>query len=113
MIFGIIKKYKDIKNGAKDPAGFGQGVALDFVKIPLTIFTITGVVSLGLLFLLGFTEVLTGPFSFFRFLFWFLLVPFVLLEVFFWSLFRKFKKLIQKAKNRVDERVNTIDVEVK
>lgn len=112
MIFTIIKTYKDVKNGVKDPSGFGQDTLLEIIKIPLVIFTIGGTLALALFFVLGFTSLLSGPFGFFKFVFWFLAIFFVILEVVFWKLYSKAKSLIQKAKNRVDEEINTIKVEV-
>jgi hypothetical protein len=113
MIFAAFKTYRDVKNGVANPTGFGQDAILEVVKIPLIIFTVGGVLALALFFILGWTELLSGPFGFFRFLFWFLLIPFTVLQIFFWKLFSGFKKLVQRAKNRVDEEVNTIRVEVK
>ncbi|MBP7846402.1 MAG: hypothetical protein KA007_03095 [Candidatus Pacebacteria bacterium] len=113
MIFGIIKTYKDVRRGVNDPTGLGQDIALDVLKAPLILFTIAGIAGLVLFFILGWTELLSGPFGFFKFVFFLLLIPFTILEIVFWSLFNKLKKVIQNAKNRVDERINTIDVEVK
>lgn len=113
MIFTIIKTYKDVKNGVKDPTGFGQDALLEMIKIPLVIFTVGGILALALFFALGWTETLGGPFGFFKFVFWFLAIPFVVLEIVFWKIYSKAKSLIQKAKNRVDEEVNTIKVDVR
>jgi len=113
MIFTAFKTYKDVKNGVANPTGFGQDALLEVVKIPLVLFTVGGVLALALFFILGWTEVLSGPFGFFRFLFFFLLIPFGVLQLVFWKLFSSFKKLVQKAKNRVDDEVNTIKVEAK
>jgi amino acid permease len=113
MIFVAFKTYRDVKRGALNPTGFGQDAVLKMVKIPLIIFTIGGVLALALFFILGWTDLLSGPFGFFRFLFWFLLIPFTILQILFWKLFRRFKRMVQRAKNRVDEEVNTIKVNVK
>ena len=113
MIFSILKTYKDVKKGTADPTGFGRDLALDVLKVPLMIFTISGIFALVVLFLLGWTEVLSGPFGFFRFVFFLLLIPFGILQLIFWKLFNKAKKLLKQAKKKVDERMNTIDVEVK
>ncbi len=113
MIFGVIKTYKDVRKGVNDPTGLGQDIALDVLKAPLILFTFAGLFGLVLFFILGWTELLSGPFGFFKFVFFLLLIPFTILEIVFWSLFNRFKKILQKAKNRVDESVNTIDVEVR
>ncbi len=113
MIFTLIKTYREVKNGVKDPTGFGKDALLETIKIPLLVFTVGGILALALFFILGWTELLSGPFGFFKFLFWFLAIPFVILEIIFWKLFSSFKRLVQRAKNRVDESVNAIDVEVK
>ncbi len=113
MIFAAFKTYKDIKKGIASPTGFGQEALLDVIKVPLVIFTIGGIVALALFFILGWTELLSGPYLFFKFVFWFLLIPFSILQLVFWKLFSKAKTLVQKAKNRVDEEINTIRVEPK
>jgi len=113
MIFAAFKTYRDVKNGVANPTRFGQNAILEVVKIPLVIFTVGGVLAFALFFILGWTEVLSGPFGFFRFLFWFLLIPFVILQIVFWKIFSSFKKLVKRAKNRMDEEVNTIKVEAK
>jgi hypothetical protein len=113
MIFGILKTYKDVRRGVNDPTGLGQDIALDVLKAPLILFTIVGIAGLVPFFILGWTELLSGPFGFFKFVFFLLLIPFTILEVVFWSLFNRFKKILQKAKNRVDEHMNTIDVEAR
>ncbi len=102
-----------MKKGVKDPTGLGKEMALDVLKIPLVIFTIVGIGALALFYILGWTELLSGPYLFFKFVFWFSLIPFSILQIFFWKLFKSFKKLVQKAKNRIDEEVNTIKVEPK
>lgn len=113
MIFSAFKTYKDIKKGVASPTGLGQEMLLDVIKVPLVIFTIGGIVALALFFILGWTELLSGPYGFFKFVFWFLLIPFSILQLVFWKLFSKAKTLVQKAKNRVDEELNTIKVEPK
>ncbi len=113
MIFTIIKTYRDVKSGVKDPTGFGKDALLEIIKIPLLVFTVGGVLALVLFFILGWTDLLSGPFGFFKFVFWFLFIPFFILEIVFWKIYSKAKALVQKAKNRVDERMNTIDVEVR
>ncbi|MEZ4103544.1 MAG: hypothetical protein R3B55_03285 [Candidatus Paceibacterota bacterium] len=113
MIFGILKTYKDVKKGTADPTGFGQDILLGVLKAPIIIFTVSGILGLAVFFVLGWTDFLSGPFGFFRVVFWILFIPFFFLEILFWKLYSKAKSLIQKAKNRVDEEVNTIKVEPK
>lgn len=113
MIFAIFKTYKDVKNGVKDPTGFGQDALLEIIKAPLILFTILGGIFIVLFFVLGFTEIILNSLGFFRFLFWFSLVPFLILELIFWSLYGNVKKMVGNVKSRVDEEINTIKVEPK
>lgn len=113
MIFAAFKTYKDIKKGIASPTGLGQEMLLDVLKAPLIVFTVVGIGALTLFFIFGWTDLLSGPYGFFKFVFWFLLIPFSILELVFWKLFSKAKALVQKAKDRVDEEMNTINVEPK
>lgn len=111
MIFAIFKTYKDIKNGVADPTGFGQDALLEVLKVPLILFTIIGVLVLGLFYILGFTEIVLSSLGFFKFLFWISLIPFLILELLLWLFYKAISGMIGKVKNRVDKEINTIKVE--
>lgn len=102
-MFGIFKTISDVKKGIHDPAGLGQEMALDVVRAPIIIFTIIGILFLGLMFVLGFTSVFGHPYGFFKAVFWVMGVGFVLIELMLWSLFGVFKRMVQAAKKRVDD----------
>jgi hypothetical protein len=112
MIFGIFKTYRDIKKGTADPTGFGRGMLLGVVKAPLMLFTLIGLGALAICFIFGWTGLLFGPFGFFRFLFFIILIPFSIFGVIFWSIYSKLKKLTQRAKERMDEEINIISAEI-
>ncbi|MCC7469668.1 MAG: hypothetical protein IT284_00805 [Bacteroidetes bacterium] len=112
MIFAIFKTYKDIKRGTADPAGFGQEMLLDVFKVPLILFTIIGSVVLILLFILGWTNILLNSLGIFKVLFFLIFIPFLILEIIFWSIFGRIKKLTGKAKEKVNERLKAIDAEI-
>ena len=113
MIFAIFKTYRDVKKGVANPTGLGQEALLEVLSVPLFIFTIGGGLFIVFLGLLGWSELLGGPFGFFKFLCVFLGVPFLILTLIFWSLFSRVKKLVRRAKERVDEEIKTIKVEPK
>lgn len=116
MIFAIFKTYKDVKNGVKDPMGFGEGMLLESVRAPLILFTIVGGAILILFFLVGFTSVLIGPFGFFRFLLFFFLVPFVFAQFIFWKMYAGLKRLTKTLRKTTQSSLddpNVIDVEVR
>ena len=113
MIFSIFKTYKDIKKGIASPTGLGQEMLLDVIKVPIIFITISGIFGLAVFFAFGWTSFLGGPWGFFRFAFFFLLIPFTILEIVLWSLFNKAKQMVQKAKDRVGERINSINVQPK
>jgi hypothetical protein len=113
MIFAIFKTYKDIKSGVKDPTGFGQEALLEVIKAPLILFTILGILALGLFFILGFTEIIFSSLGFFRFLFWISLVLFLIFQIVIWSIYKSVKRIVERVKNRVDDEINTIKVEPK
>lgn len=113
MIFTILKTYRDVQHGVKDPTGFGQGALLEVLKVPLIIFTISGILGLALFFILGYTELLVPSWGFFRFVFWCAAILFGGFEVVLWKLYGKMKRMVARAKSRVDEELKTITVEPK
>lgn len=105
MIFAAIKTYKDLRDGTKDPTGFGRDLALDVIKAPLVLFSIIGLVGVAFFFILGFTELILPSLGFFKFVFFISFFVFLIVEVVTWTMFLKIKKLLEKAKKSVDARV--------
>ncbi|MEZ4114562.1 MAG: hypothetical protein R3B65_04020 [Candidatus Paceibacterota bacterium] len=97
MIFGILKTYKDVK-GCPKPDGFWTRYFAWGFESTDHYFYCFGDFGLAVFFVLGWTDFLSGPFGFFRVIFWILFIPFFFLEILFWKLYSKAKSLIQKAK---------------
>lgn len=104
-MFGIFKVYSDAKKGVKDPAGLGKELALDLIKGPLVLFTFLGAVFLAIMFTVGFTGLLGGPYIFFKVVFILLLIPFTIFELIGWSVYRKLERLAERAKQKVNEKI--------
>ena len=102
-MFGIFKTILDVRKGVKDPTGLGEEMALDVFRAPILIFTIIGILFLGLMFLLGFTGLFGHPYGFFKVVFWILTIPFVIIDLTLWSIFRAYKNLVSRAKKKVDD----------
>lgn len=102
-MFGIFKTIRDVKKGVKDPTGLGEELALDVFRAPILVFTIIGILFLALMFLLGFTSLFGHPYGFFKIVFWILTIPFVIIDLTLWSIFRAYKNLVRSAKKKVDE----------
>ena len=102
-MFGIFKTILDVRKGVKDPTGLGEEMALDVFRAPRLIFTIIGILFLGLMFLLGFTGLFGHPYGFFKVVFWILTIPFVIIDLTLWSIFRAYKNLVSRAKKKVDD----------
>jgi hypothetical protein len=107
MILKIFKIRSTVKELKEDPGKFAGeeagGLVLGMFIIPF----ISGILFLGLLFILGFTEILWGPFGFFKFLFFLFLFPSILV---FFILLRSYKLIRQSTKKVVD---STLKVESK
>lgn len=104
-MFGIFKIYSDAKKGIKDPAGLGKELALDLIKGPLIIFTFFGAVFLTLMAVLGLTHVFGGPYVFFKVVFILLLIPFTFFELIGWTLYKKIERVVEKARQKVNEKI--------
>jgi O-antigen/teichoic acid export membrane protein len=102
-MFGIFKTISDVRKGVKDPTSFGEELAIDVVKGPILVFTIIGVLFLLLMFMLGYTEVFGHPYGFFKVVFWLLAIPFFIIDLTLWSVFRAYKALVKSAKKKVDD----------
>lgn len=113
MIFSSFKTYRDIKSGIANPTDFGKEALLGIVKTPLLIFTVAGFVVLALFFILGWTELLTKPLGFFRVVFVLVLIPFSILQIIIWRLFKGLKRVIGKSKKTTEQQTEIIDVEIK
>lgn len=107
MIFRVLKIKNMVRDAKENPGNFASGEIGDLFMGLFIMPIISAVLLLGGLFILGFTEVLGGPYSFFRFFFW--LAIFCIF--FFFYLLRKMYKLVKSTtKNAVDQ---TIKVESK
>lgn len=104
-MFGIFKIYNDTKKGVKDPAGLGKDLALDLIKGPLILFTFLGAGFLAMMFTVGFTGLLGGPYLFFKVVFWLLLIPFTIFELIGWSVYIKLERLTEKVKQKVNQKI--------
>lgn len=104
-MFGIFKIYSDAKKGVKDPAGLGKELALDLIKGPLVIFTFFGAVFLTLMAVLGLTHIFGGPYLFFKAVFILLLIPFTIFELIGWTLYKKIERVVEKARQKVNEKI--------
>ncbi len=102
-MFGIFKTILDVRKGVKDPTGLGQELALDVFRAPVLVFTIVGILFLALMFFLGYTEVFGHSYGFFKVVFWILTIPFVIIDLILWSVFRAYKSLLRSAKKKVDD----------
>ncbi len=102
-MFGIFKTILDVRKGIKNPTGLGEELALDVFRAPILVFSIVGILFLALMFLLGFTGVFGHPYGFFKVVFWILFIPFVIIDLTLWSVFRAYKNLVRSAKKKVDD----------
>lgn len=111
MIFRMITIYKNVKEGRKDPAGFGRDQLIDTIKGFVIPFVIIGGLILVLFGLLGFSGVLgVGPFGFFKVIFVLGLLVFLVWLFILRIIFSSLKNVLNKAKDRVDARVFHHDV---
>ncbi len=109
-MFGILKTYKDMKKGVRDPGGLGKELALDIIKVPLLLFTILGGLFLVFMFILAFTSSLGGPYLFFKIVFILLTIPYILFQLIAWPIYRKLEGLAERAKSKINSKI--IDGEV-
>lgn len=107
MILKIFKIRSTVKELKEDPGKFAGGeiggMFLGMFIVPMILI----VFFQALLFILGFTGLLWGPFGFFKFLFFLFIFPSI---IFFSILFRAYKMIKGTAKKAVN---NTIKVESK
>lgn len=97
MLFTIIKTGLQGRQFQKDPSGFvASGVketALSILIIPVVI----AIIILGLLFTLGFTELLGGPFGLAKFFFFILLIGYGLISIPIYFFYKLVKRASKKA----------------
>ena len=107
----MITIYNNIKEGKKDPTGFGRDQLLDVLKGFVVPFLIIGGVILVLFGLLGYSSMLgIGPFGFFKVVFVLGLIVFLAWLFVLKIIFSSLKSILNKAKNHVDTRVFHHDV---
>lgn len=74
MILKMFKTLKDIREVRRDPSQFVGEQSRDIVRGVLLVWKLLGLCVLGVLFMFGFTHVLSGPYGWVRALFfvWFI-----------------------------------------
>lgn len=102
MIFKILKIRNTMKELKQDPGKFAGGELGGFFMGMFLMPIISAVLLLGGLFIIGFTEVLGGPYGFFKILFFLVLFPVML---FFFMLSRVYKVIKASTKSAVDETI--------
>ncbi len=101
----MIKVYKGIKQGSKDPSGFARDEAFDTLRgiiLPITIF---GALLVILFYLLGYSEFWFGPSGFFKVISVIASIAWVIWFVISRIILMLAKKLLAKAKQKVDTHV--------
>ncbi|MDQ5954583.1 MAG: hypothetical protein QG583_511 [Patescibacteria group bacterium] len=107
MIFRVLKIKNMVRDARENPGNFASSQVGDLFMGMFIMPIISAVLLLGGLFILGFTEILGGPYSFFRFFFWLS----IFCMFFFFYILRKMYKLVKSTtKGAVDQ---TIKVESK
>jgi len=107
----MITIYKNVKEGKKDPTGFGRDQLLDITKGFVVPFVVVGSLVLLLFGFLGFTDILgVGPFGFFKIIFILGLVVFLVWLFILKIIFSSLKTMLNKAKDRVDNHTFHHDV---
>lgn len=105
MIFRVLKIKNMVRDARENPGHFAGGEIGDLFMGIFIMPIISAILLLGGLFVLGFTTLLGGPYSFFRFFFWIS----IFCVFFFFYLLQKMYKLVKNTtKNAVDK---TIKVE--
>lgn len=115
MIFKIFQLRQQMKQGQEifnDPAGAAKGAAKGIIWGYLINFIITTVLIYGGLFVLGFTELLGGPYGFFKVLFIILAIPLAMTLIMGISFYRNIKKGLSGTKKSTRSSGDVIDVEV-
>src|SRR3989338_7171609 len=100
---GLLKIFfmgREIRKGINNPGEFLAEQSLDFLKGFLIVGSLIGIFVLAGVGVFGFTSWLGGPYKFFQVLFWILFIPFVLIEIFLISIFRKIKKVLKRNLDR-------------
>lgn len=108
MIFKALQIRKMIKEGTEDPGKFAGNQVSDLFIGIFVLPIIAATTLLGGLFILGFTSILGGPYSFFRFFFF--------ISIFcvftFFMILRKMYKMIKKNTKHVVDRTIKVDSKI-
>lgn len=102
MIFKILQVRNIVREAQADPGKFaGEGVRGVFTGMFImpTIFILVLVAGL---FVLGFTDLLGGPYGFFKFLFWFAAICLIGFFIILWRIYRMVKSF---TKGVVDDTI--------
>lgn len=107
MIFRMLKVHKMARDAKENPGKFATDEASNLFVSMLLMPIISAVLLIGLLFILGFTTWLGGPFAFFKFLFFFSVIG---ITTFFFILRKAYLAMKRAASSSVNK---TIKVESK
>lgn len=109
MIFrtiGIVCKGNQFR---KDPSGFLQDEAKGFLNGLVFLPMIAPAFFVILFFVLGYTDLLTGPYGFFKFVFWVFFIPFVIIL----AIIVKAMRIVRRASKQAIEKTIHVKAEVK
>ncbi|PCI21321.1 hypothetical protein COB64_00360 [Candidatus Wolfebacteria bacterium] len=98
-IFRLRKQLRAIKSGVADPSGFVVDQALGMIKGYVIVLAFLTLVVLGLLFVFGWTDLITQSTLFARILFWIIFIPLSLFWIIIITTLRAIKRMIQNLKN--------------
>lgn len=109
MIFKFISIAFKGNQFRKNPSEFLQEEAKGFVNGLVFMPMVVPGLFVLLFFLLGYTGLLTGPYGFFKFLFWIAFIPFVII---FWLLLKATRIIKRASKSAIHETIK-VKAEVK
>lgn len=109
MIFRIINIAFKTNQFRKDPNNFLEDEAKGFLNGLVFMPMIIPFLFLLFFFFLGYTEFLSGPYGFFKFLFWILFIPFIIIFIF---LFKAIKMIRKNTKKVINDTIH-IKAEIK
>lgn len=109
MIFRTISIVFKGNQFRKDPSGFLQDETKGFLNGLVFLPMIIPAFFVILFFILGYTDLFTGPYGFFKFVFWVSFIPFVIIL----AIIVKAMRIIKGASKKVIEDTIHVKAEVK
>lgn len=109
MILQVIKIAFKGNDFRKDPKGFAMDETNGFLNGMILMPFLFPSLLVILFFILGYTSLLTGPYGFFKFVFW---VTFIPLSIFLYFIINTLKMIKRTNKNVADNVIN-VKAEVK